>query len=326
MTKLDYLLSCFQGEHVYIQTHNFPDPDAIASAYGLSSLLTQKGMASTIFYGGSVDRYNTLKMIDLLEIPIRSNKQIPNLTSEDEVILIDAQAGNANIGQTNNCRLYCIDHHPIYEQSHYLFSDIRPAIGSCASMIAQYFFENNIPLTTKVATALIYGLKIDTANLTRGVAELDLNMFYQLYITCDHTVLQSLDNNTLQLQDLRAYASAIHSITIIKDTSFANAGPDCQEALIATISDFLIALATIHLSIVYSIKKDGIKISVRSVVPYYDSGKICNLALSGIGSGGGHASMAGGFVPFSKNESYNKNLSLELIPRFTQAVKTLYTS
>lgn len=324
MTNLDRLLSCLQGKHVYIQTHNFPDPDAIASAYGLKCLLIQKGITSTIFYYGTVDRYNTLKMIDLLQIPICSINEISTLTSKDEVILIDAQAGNANIDQTHSCRLFCIDHHPIYEKASYLSSDIRPEVGSCASIIAQYFFENDIPLDSRIATALIYGLKIDTANLSRGAAELDLNMFYHLYITCDHTVLQSLENNTLQLQDLKAYARAINSIKIIHDTGFANAGPDCQEALIATISDFLISVATIHLSIVYSIKKEGIKISVRSIMPYYDSGKICNLALNDIGSGGGHAAMAGGFIPFSQNEDYNKNLSLELIPRFIQAVHDLY--
>lgn len=27
-----------KGKHIYIQTHNFPDPDAIASAFGLQCL------------------------------------------------------------------------------------------------------------------------------------------------------------------------------------------------------------------------------------------------------------------------------------------------
>lgn len=39
MTKLDELVTQINREHVYIQTHNFPDPDAIASAFGLQELL-----------------------------------------------------------------------------------------------------------------------------------------------------------------------------------------------------------------------------------------------------------------------------------------------
>ena len=50
---------------------------------------------------------------------------------------------------------------------------------------------------------------------------------------------------------------------------------------------------------VYSLKKDGIKLSVRSEGVDMDAGKIINKALSGIGSGGGHAAMAGGFITFS---------------------------
>ena len=38
MTKLDELVTQINREHVYIQTHNFPDPDAIASAFGLQEL------------------------------------------------------------------------------------------------------------------------------------------------------------------------------------------------------------------------------------------------------------------------------------------------
>ena len=43
MTKLDELVTQINREHVYIQTHNFPDPDAIASAFGLQELLSFAG-------------------------------------------------------------------------------------------------------------------------------------------------------------------------------------------------------------------------------------------------------------------------------------------
>ena len=33
------LIKLCEGREIYIQTHNFPDPDAIASAYGLKQLL-----------------------------------------------------------------------------------------------------------------------------------------------------------------------------------------------------------------------------------------------------------------------------------------------
>ena len=66
------------------------------------------------------------------------------------------------------------------------------------------------------------------------------------------------------------------------------------------------------MSIVYSINSDGIKFSVRSERADVDAGKLINKALDGIGSGGGHAVMAGGFIGYNElneiGESYDEKL------------------
>lgn len=43
MNYLEEIIANISGDRVYIQTHNFPDPDAIACAYGLFELLKAKG-------------------------------------------------------------------------------------------------------------------------------------------------------------------------------------------------------------------------------------------------------------------------------------------
>ena len=68
MTKLDELVTQINREHVYIQTHNFPDPDAIASAFGLQELLKLRGIHATICYKGKIDRYSTDKLREILDI------------------------------------------------------------------------------------------------------------------------------------------------------------------------------------------------------------------------------------------------------------------
>lgn len=42
MQHLEHILECIHDKHIFIQTHNFPDPDAIASAYGLKVLLEKR--------------------------------------------------------------------------------------------------------------------------------------------------------------------------------------------------------------------------------------------------------------------------------------------
>ena len=75
-----------------------------------------------------------------------------------------------------------IDHHEFCGDKGYRFMDIRPEAGSCSAIIADWFFENNIEPPRHVATALLYGIFMDTDNLTRGVSDIDINMFYKLYI------------------------------------------------------------------------------------------------------------------------------------------------
>lgn len=326
MTNLDRMTADIKHKHVYVQTHNFPDPDAIASAYGLQYLLKQRGIDATICYKGKVDRSSINKMVQLLDIKIVEYEDLGNMLEDDEIILVDAQKGNANIIDMPGNEVMCIDHHPTFEKIDYVYSDIRPDVGSCSAIIASYFFENNISMSKSVATALLYGMKIDTANLTRGVSKLDLDMFYQLYDMVDKELIISLDTSVLSQNDLEAYASAINSIQIHGRMSIANTGMDCPEPLIASISDFIMMIDGIDVTVVYSIKENGIKISIRSSCEC-NAGLIAKNALQGIGNGGGHEHMAGGFVPFkpdiaepSKNEAYIKELTRDIEERFVKTI------
>lgn len=298
MFKLEELLANIYGKHVFIQTHNFPDPDAISSAYGMKKLLETKGIKSTICYKGKIDRYAMLRFIEYLDTVVINMDDLSYMKGSDEIILVDGQKGNTNLVDLIGNEVICIDHHPTFEQVDYRYADIRPEIGACASIVASYFFETNTPIDEKTATALIYGIKVDTANLSRGVSKMDLDMFYRLYWMGNHEVLNKLERSEIQFDDLKAYANAIRSIKIFDNISIAHTGENCPEPLIASISDFMLALSEIDCSIVYSIRKDGIKLSIRSCDASIDSGNLANIALRGIGSGGGHATMAGGFVPY----------------------------
>jgi nanoRNase/pAp phosphatase (c-di-AMP/oligoRNAs hydrolase) len=297
VTKFNEIISKINHKHVFIQTHNFPDPDAIASAYGLQYLLNQKGIKSTICYKGKIERSSAAKMVKLLHIDIVELQDMREMEENAEIILVDSQKGNANTIELPGSEIICIDHHPTFEKANYEFSDIRPTVGACASIIAEYFFKNDISMNTNVATALMYGIKIDTANMTRGVTDLDLDMFYKIYKMSDKNLIAELDTSVMHVEDLKAYVNAIGSIKIVKRMCFANTGMNSPEALIATISDFVLSLDEVDFAIVYSLKGDGIKLSVRSY-GNADAGKITNDALMNIGNGGGHENMAGGFVPY----------------------------
>ncbi|MDO5402333.1 MAG: DHH family phosphoesterase [Eubacteriales bacterium] len=311
-----------KSKKVYIQMHNFPDPDAIASAYGLSYLLSCSNIESVICYEGDIYKTTAYKMAKIIGINMQKLSQLyerNELSSESEIILVDAQKGNANIINITGEEIICIDHHPVYEHMNYLYSDIRPDVGACSSIIAAYYFESGIDMPKPVATALLYGIKVDTANMTRGVSKLDLDMFYNLYLLADSEVIAKLDTGILDIEDLEAYARAISDLHRQEDICFSNIGENCPEALIASISDFMLELNDINLAVIYSIRKEGIRFSVRSNGTYH-AGTITNEALHGIGNGGGHDNMAGGFVSISNvdNKKDLQRVQMKVEDRFVK--------
>lgn len=285
-----------KGRHVYIQTHNFPDPDAIASSYGLQRIFEYYGIQSTICYYGKIDRISTRKMVEVFDIDMYAYTDIRDvMTEEDYIVCVDSQKNGGNILDFTGNEIACIDHHPTYEQVEYLYSDIR-MVGSCATIIAEYFKDNNIPVDAKTASALMYGIRMDTLMFSRGVTLTDIQMFEYLFEKADQDIIINLERNTMEYNDLRAYGAAISNIELYEKVGFASIPFDCPDSLIATVADFILNLDEVEVAIVYSFRSRGIKFSVRSEDRYIEAGMLIHSALEGVGNGGGHASMAGGFI------------------------------
>lgn len=290
------LLQVLEGHRIYIQTHNFPDPDAIASAFGLQTLLREFGIESTICYQGVIEKLNTVRMLSAFHIEMKHINDIPDMTEEDYIITVDAQKYNKNIENFTGSEVACIDHHPTYTACDYKYSDIR-LVGACSSLIAEYYLESGKEFLYDVATALVYGIKMDTLDFRRGVTQFDIDIYSRLFPYINQPLLDTLETNTMEFNDLRAYGAAIENIHVYGNLGIAFIPIDCSDALVAMVSDFILALDVIKVSVIYARRADGYKFSIRSEKTEFDAGKIISHALSGIGNGGGHASFAGGFVP-----------------------------
>ncbi len=290
------LIKICEGRQVYIQTHNFPDPDAIASAYGLQKLFENFGISSTIIYVGKIDKLSTTKMIETFGIELFSHDSIANdLRDDDYIICVDSQKNAGNILDVTGEEIAAIDHHPTFVQVEYRYFDQR-IVGACATIIAGYFKDLGLKPDTKTATALLYGLKMDTLQFVRGVTAEDIAAYAFLFDYSDEETLLKLEGNNMEYKDLQAYGAAIENIKLYGTAGFSKINFACPDALIAILSDFILSLVEVEIAIVYSEREDGVKISVRSERPSVHAGEVARKALEGIGSGGGHAAMAGGFV------------------------------
>lgn len=57
---------------VFVLTHDFPDHDAVASAFGVQGVLSLAGVTSRIVYGGDLQRDSLRRMIRDLGIDVLS--------------------------------------------------------------------------------------------------------------------------------------------------------------------------------------------------------------------------------------------------------------
>lgn len=316
------LITLLKGHKVYLQTHNFPDPDALASAYGMQVFLRAHGVESTICYSGEVEKNSTKKMLDVFHIEAYEIDDIKDMTAEDYIVTIDGQKYNSNLTDFPGTEVACIDHHPTMIPCSYEYSDLK-ICGACASMVTNYFRESETTLDTNTATALLYGIKMDTDSFNRGVTDFDIEMFSFLHKIADSQIIINLSHNNYEIQDLYAYGEAIRNIKIYDNVGFASISFDCPDALVAMISDFILGLDVVEFAVVYAVRNGGYKFSVRNETAIYHAGTVTAQALNDIGNGGGHFAMAGGIVFADKMPLLGSNPHFEIQQRFLNTLQSI---
>lgn len=316
------LVNLLKGHKVYLQTHNFPDPDALASAFGMQVFLRAHGVESTICYAGEVETNSTKKMMDVFHIEAYEIDEITDMATEDYIITIDGQKYNSNLTDFPGNEVACIDHHPTMIPCAYEYSDLR-ICGACASIVTNYFKESQTTLDTNTATALLYGIKMDTDSFNRGVTDFDIEMFSYLHKLADNQTIISLSHNNYEIQDLYAYGEAIRNIKIYDNVGFASISFDCPDALVAMISDFILGLDIVQFAVVYAARNGGYKFSVRNETKHYHAGTVTAKALKEIGDGGGHFAMAGGVVFPDKTYLLGDNHHFEIQQLFMNVLYTI---
>ncbi len=301
-------------EYIFIQPHNFPDHDAVASAYALQTLFRSYNITSYLVYEGEIQRDSLKELIKQLKIDIR---QISEYTMDDQhkIIVVDGCKGNKNVTDLIGDEIAVIDHHEVVSPDDVPVSDIRPSYGACSTIVYSYFEELGIDISQNAANALIVGIDMDTALFTRDAAQEDVTAYANLYPYADIRLVNSILRNYIQIKDLGFYKEAIENVSIFKSFAFCYFPEGCNQNLLGILGDFLLALQEVDFVALAANNKGRINLSLRNEREEWNAAAIIQDVLSGIGFGGGHADMAGGII--KDFESYE---SLSLKDRFISAL------
>ena len=296
MTFDDLLAEVKKEEFVFIQTHNYPDHDAVASAFGLQYLLSELGVSSRIIYEGEIQRDSLIQMIDELEIDIQ-HCEYHRMTESHKIIIVDGCKGNKNVTDLIGDEIAVIDHHLVEKPDDVPFADIRSDYGACSTIIYSYFRKAGVEVPRNAATAMMIGINMDTALLTRGVSRHDIEAYAELYTLCDIRLQNSILRNYIQSKDLSFYRYAIDNITIENEVAFCYFPDGCNQNLLGILGDFFLALDEVDFVILCARNGSSINFSLRNEKKEWNAARAIQDALQGTGFGGGHADMAGGIVP-----------------------------
>lgn len=284
------------GKKIVIQAHDFPDHDAVAAGFGLWTLLRAKGIPVDFCYSGTMQSPSLEEAIRLLEIPIVSSSCL-SLDGDSQIILVDGFIGNKNVTDIPGQTVALIDHHNPPELPEIPYWDIRNEYGSCSTIIYDYFAQAGVEIPYNCATSLLMGLLMDTAFMTRGVHPKDLTAFSGLFFQGDWHLGSRLLRNSLTLNDMDVFKSALGAHRVHKDFCFIPLDLECSPEVSALVADFFLNLREINFVVVLvPDQKYGYRLSVRSADKNKPSDLIIRRALQGRGNGGGHMHMGGGQV------------------------------
>lgn len=282
---------------IYIQCHDNPDADAIASGYALYRYFMDMGKSVSLFYSGKfqIQKSNLKLMIQELDIPIVYLSDV-YVGQADLLLLVDCQYGEGNVARVDATNVAVIDHHQI-EMEVTDSCEIQSELGSCSTLVWHMLENEEYPVNedTAVGTALYYGLYTDTNQFAEIYNPLDMDM--RESVTANQSLIRRFRNANISLEELET--AGIAMIRTIYNAQYRYAiikSAPCDPNILGLISDFLLQVDAVDSCVVYNILNDGIKLSVRSCIKEVRANELAEFLCEGIGSGGGHIEKAGGFI------------------------------
>ena len=278
------------------------DPDAMASALALKRLFWRKLRKVEILHVNAIDRPDNLAMIRLLDIKQRRIRSMRG-RKLTKWAMVDSQPSHYPPFKNHPFDII-IDHHPIDPTSRATFLDIREEYGANATIMCEYLKSMKVVPSTRLATALFYGIKTDTANFVRDSLSNDVNAFKYLYKFANMNTIKKIESSELSRHTLDDFRSAIEELVFIDNMAYVNMGEVKNPDTLVIIADFFMKLAETEWSIVAGVYDNKLIFILRNAGFRGNAGKTAKKLFEPWGgSAGGHRSAARAEIPLKEIES-----------------------
>jgi nanoRNase/pAp phosphatase (c-di-AMP/oligoRNAs hydrolase) len=282
--------------NLLIYMHDNPDPDALASAFGLKRLLEHVlPIKATLVVGGIVGRAENRAMVETLGIPLVPADSL-DPASYDTLAIVDSQPGTGNNSLPTDRPLdMVIDHHPARPESEPVpWRDIRPELGATSTIIVEYLRAVKAPLDTPLATALFYALRAETRDLGREATHAERVAYLFLFPLVDFHLLSRISQPKVPREHFAALDRALRSAQVWGELVAVNMGSIAYPDLVAEVADLLLAWEGARFVLCCGCYGNRFFLSLRTEPSERRAGTLMRQLINAEGAAGGHGTMAGG--------------------------------
>jgi nanoRNase/pAp phosphatase (c-di-AMP/oligoRNAs hydrolase) len=295
--ELKKLINTVGDGKLAIIVHDNPDPDAISSAMGLKEIANSVGVKADILYNGIIGHHENKAFVNLLDVEMIQSKDFKP-SDYKKIALIESSAPGVNNLLSQGTKVsIVIDHHQAnIDDVEAEYKDIRPNMGATATIMTKYLQVLEIPIKTELATALLYGIKVDTDDFKRNTDPADLTAAAYLFPLANHDLLNRLETPSKSTESIDILGEAIKNRQIKGSYLISNVGTVRDRDTLAQAADYLLTLEGITTTLIFGLGEDTIYVSGRSRDDRINIGKILADAF-GHDKAGGHAGLAGAQIP-----------------------------
>lgn len=282
------------AERVALLLQDDPDPDGIASAIALRTVLGRNRATTPLFSYGTTTRAENLAMLRLLDVTVEPI-DTDTLRAFPCVALLDVQP--AYFGERLPHAHVVIDHHPRVGPIDAEFSDLRPQYGATSTILTEYLEACEADVSQRLATALLYGIKSDTLMLNRETGPADLRAFINLYPLQNYSVLRRIERPELPLAFAHFLVRVLPRLRKQMGLLTLHVGRVEREDVIPQLADFCLQFENTEWVAVSGKWHNELVISVRNPGYVRSAGDVVRKLFNTIGRAGGHRTMAKARIP-----------------------------
>jgi len=278
-----------QARKVCVLLYGNPDPDALASGWALKTILEIESRAVEIRYTGTVGRPENAAMIRQLRIPVApaSREEIDNA---DMIAVVDAQPQFFEQPALPRCDIV-IDHHPDLLAREVAFADIRPGYAATSSIMAEYLAAAGIKVFKRLASALYYGIFVDSRHFIADMSSGDIKATKWLSSIADRDIVQKIEFSQFSREALDYFSIALVRRRLVRGVMFSHLGPVPVADVCVQVADFFIRVENVEWALVTGVVGQTLIIVFRNDGLNKDAGHLAAAAFNQLGSAGGHKSM-----------------------------------